>query len=630
MEQMDMKSMNVIENNIKKIKELFPDVVSEIIVNGETKLTIDFDSLKEELGAAIDTDKKERYQMSWPDKNRAKLLANSQITATLRPDINKSVNFDETKNLYIEGDNLDVLKLLRETYLGKVKMIYIDPPYNTGNDFVYADDFSISVEEYMTKSGQISEEGGKLFHNTESNGRFHTDWLNMIYPRLKIARDLLTDDGIIFISIDDAEVYNLKKVCDEIFGESNFVCNFIRKNKAGSGHDSASIAIEFDYILCYSKNIKECTINQEIVDISKDTKYKLQDEYVERRGKYYLRDLDYRGSYSEGLDYPIKTPEGTIIYSGGKFGKPNTWRWGKTKFDWGMKNGYIVFQKKADGWKVYIKQYQYVDNNDEPYKRTIPYRALVDFSNGQGSIECGELLGNNVFSYPKSTDLLCHLLKIGTQKDSLVLDFFSGSATTAHAVMKLNAEDGGSRRFILVQLPEVCDVQSEAYTAGYANICEIGEERIRRAGKLIKEENPNATNLDVGFRVLKLDSSNMQDVYYNPSAMTQTLLDATIDNVKPDRTPLDLLFQVMLDLGIELSARITEKQVNDKIYYTVNDNDIIACFDDNIDNDVITEIAKRQPLYAVFKDKSFATDSVGINNEQLFKTYSPATVIKVI
>lgn len=630
MEQMDMKSMNVIENNIKKIKELFPDVVSEIIVNGETKLTIDFDSLKEELGAAIDTDKKERYQMSWPDKNRAKLLANSQITATLRPDINKSVNFDETKNLYIEGDNLDVLKLLRETYLGKVKMIYIDPPYNTGNDFVYADDFSISVEEYMTKSGQISEEGGKLFHNTESNGRFHTDWLNMIYPRLKIARDLLTDDGIIFISIDDAEVYNLKKVCDEIFGESNFVCNFIRKNKAGSGHDSASIAIEFDYILCYSKNIKECTINQEIVDISKDTKYKLQDEYVERRGKYYLRDLDYRGSYSEGLDYPIKTPEGTIIYSGGKFGKPNTWRWGKTKFDWGMKNGYIVFQKKADGWKVYIKQYQYVDNNDEPYKRTIPYRALVDFSNGQGSIECGELLGSNVFSYPKSTDLLCHLLKIGTQKDSLVLDFFSGSATTAHAVMKLNAEDGGSRRFILVQLPEVCDVQSEAYTAGYANICEIGEERIRRAGKLIKEENPNATNLDVGFRVLKLDSSNMQDVYYNPSAMTQTLLDATIDNVKPDRTPLDLLFQVMLDLGIELSARITEKQVNDKIYYTVNDNDIIACFDDNIDNDVITEIAKRQPLYAVFKDKSFATDSVGINNEQLFKTYSPATVIKVI
>ena len=509
-------------------------------------------------------------------------------------------------------------------------MIYIDPPYNTGNDFVYADDFSISVEEYMTKSGQISEEGGKLFHNTESNGRFHTDWLNMIYPRLKIARDLLTDDGIIFISIDDAEVYNLKKVCDEIFGESNFVCNFIRKNKAGSGHDSASIAIEFDYILCYSKNIKECTINQEIVDISKDTKYKLQDEYVERRGKYYLRDLDYRGSYSEGLDYPIKTPEGTIIYSGGKFGKPNTWRWGKTKFDWGMKNGYIVFQKKADGWKVYIKQYQYVDNNDEPYKRTIPYRALVDFSNGQGSIECGELLGSNVFSYPKSTDLLCHLLKIGTQKDSLVLDFFSGSATTAHAVMKLNAEDGGSRRFILVQLPEVCDVQSEAYTAGYANICEIGEERIRRAGKLIKEENPNATNLDVGFRVLKLDSSNMQDVYYNPSAMTQTLLDATIDNVKPDRTPLDLLFQVMLDLGIELSARITEKQVNDKIYYTVNDNDIIACFDDNIDNDVITEIAKRQPLYAVFKDKSFATDSVGINNEQLFKTYSPATVIKVI
>ena len=629
MEQMDMKSMNVSENNIKKIKELFPNVVSEIIVNGETKLTIDFDLLKEELGAAIDTDKKERYQMSWPDKNKARLLANSQITATLRPDLDKSVNFDETKNIYIEGDNLDVLKLLRETYLSKVKMIYIDPPYNTGNDFVYADDFSISVEEYMTKSGQISEDGGKLFHNTDSNGRFHTDWLNMIYPRLKIARDLLTDDGIIFISIDDAEVFNLKKVCDEIFGESNFVCNFVRKNKAGSGHDSASIAIEFDYILCYSKNIKECSINQEIVDISKDPKYKLQDEYVARRGKYYLRDLDYRGSYSEGLDYPIETPDGTIIYSGGKFGKPNTWRWSKAKFDWGIKNGYIVFQKKTDGWKVYIKQYQYVDNNDEPYQRTIPYRALVDFSNGQGSIECGELLGSNVFSYPKSTDLLCHLLKIGTQKDSLVLDFFSGSATTAHAVMKLNAEDGGNRRFILVQLPELCDVNSEAYTAGYTNICEIGEERIRRSGKKVLSENNDKT-VDIGFRVLRLDSSNMQDVFYNPMSMTQSLLDATIDNIKTDRTPMDLLFQVMLDLGIELSAKIEEKQANGKIYYLVNDNDIIACFDDNIDNEVITAIAKMQPLYAVFKDKSFATDSVGINNEQLFKTYSPATVIKVI
>lgn len=610
---------------------MFPNVVTEVIKNGKTELAIDFDMLKQELSEFIISDKQERYQMMWPDKKKSVVLANSAISATLRPCKEESVDFETTKNLYIEGDNLDVLKLLRETYLGKVKMIYIDPPYNTGTDLVYEDDFSQSVEDYIKASGQYDEQGKNLFQNVESNGRFHTDWLNMIYPRLKVAKDLLTDDGVIFISIDDNELNNLKKVCDEIFGANNFVCNFVRKNKAGSGHDSNLIAIEFDYILCYAKSISACRINQEKVDIENDDKYKLSDEYVDRRGKYYLRDLDYKGSYSVSGDYPITTPDGSVIYSGGAFGKPNTWRWSKPKFEWGLQNGFIVFKKNEQGWKVYIKQYQFVDNCDQPYIRTNPYRALIEFSNGQGSTECGELLGNNVFSYPKSAALLQFLLNVGSDKDSIVLDFFSGSATTAHAVMQQNLDDGGNRRFILVQLPEIPDEKSEAHIAGYKNICEIGKERIRRAGKKIQEKNGiKAQNLDIGFRVLKLDSSNMQDVYYNPSLMTQSLLDTTIDNVKPDRTPIDLLFQVMLELGVELSAKIEEKEICGKKYYIVNGNDIIACFDDNLNNEVITEIAKLQPLYAVFKDKSFATDSVGINNEQIFKTYSPITKVKVL
>lgn len=631
-EKLDMKSMDITQENISKIQALFPSAVTEVMgEDGKVKLAIDFDVLKQELSADLISEKQERYQMTWPDKSKAKVLANSRITATLRPDKEKSVDFDNTQNLYIEGDNLDVLKLLRETYLGKVKMIYIDPPYNTGNDFVYEDDFAMSADDYAEISGQYDEQGNRLFVNAESNGRFHTDWLNMIYPRLKIARDLLSDDGVIFISLDDNEIYNCKKICDEVFGANNFLCNFVRKNKAGSGHDSGKLAIEFDYIMCYAKNISTDNINQEPVDTETDAKYKLEDDYVSERGRYYLRDLDYKGAYSEKMDYPITTPDGTIIYSGDGFGKPNTWRWSKEKFDWGVKNDYIVFKKTQGKWKVYIKQYQFVDNSGNKYTRTIPYRALIEFLNGQGTTDFNEVMETNAFSYPKSVGLLIHLMKIASEPNSIILDFFSGSATTAHAVMQLNTEDGGNRKFIMVQLPEKCDEKSEAYKAGYKTICDIGEERIRRAGKKIKEENGMlAQNLDTGFRVLKLDSSNMQEVYYNPSAMTQSLLDSTVDNVKSDRTPLDLLFQVMLNLGIELSAKIDEHMVNGKTYYAVNGNDIIACFDDDIDNDVITAIAKQNPLYAVFKDKSFATDSVGINNEQLFKTYSPSTVVKVI
>ena len=333
-------------------------------------------------------------------------------------------------------------------------MIYIDPPYNTGNDFIYKDNFKIDKEEYEDQIGLYDEEENMMFKNTDTNGRFHSDWCSMMYPRLKLAQSLLSDDGIIFISIDDNEFYNLKKICDEIFGESNFVCNFVRKNKSGSGHDSKKIAIEFDYILLYAKNYDMNNINQELMDVEKDNKYRLEDSHVSYRGKYYLRDLDYRGSYSESGDYPIICPDKSVIYPGGKFGKPNTWRWGKEKFEWGLKNDYIVFKKQPEAWKVYIKQYQFVDNNGEYYIRTIPYRALIDFSNGQGSLEFNSIMETNVFSYPKSINLIEHLLKIASNNDSIILDFFSGSSSTAHAVMQLNVEDGGNRKFIMVQLPK--------------------------------------------------------------------------------------------------------------------------------------------------------------------------------
>ena len=650
MDKLKMMSMDKVQANIEKIRALFPNAITEVLRDGKPTLAVDFDVLKQELADTLIDDRELRYQFTWPDKQKAVLLANEPINKTLRPvKIDEtiptgedsegnpycstgSVDFDNTQNLYIEGDNLEVLKLLQETYLGKIKMIYIDPPYNTGNDFVYNDDFAQDSDEYLESSGQLDEQGNRLFQNTESNGRFHTDWLNMIYPRLKLAKDLLADNGVIFISIDDNEQENLKKVCDEIFGGGNFLCNFVRKNKAGSGHDSSFIAIEFDYILCYVKNFQACLINQEIVDIENDQKYKMVDEFVKRRGKYYLRDLDYKGSYSESLDYPITTPDGNIIFAGGQYGKPNTWRWSKSKFEWGVKNGFIAFQKKSDGvWKVYIKQYQFVDNNDVPYQRTIPYRAHIDFSNGLGTIECTEFIGNNVFSYPKPTAMIKHLLKIGTQKNDLILDFFSGSATTAHAVMQLNAEDGGNRRFIMVQLPEVCDEKSEAYKAGYKNICEIGKERIRRAGAKIKEENGlTAQNLDIGFRVLKLDESNMKPVYYKSDNYEQARLDDFVDNIREGRTPLDLLFQVMLELGKPLSAKIEEKDIAGKHVFIVNGNDLIACFDNNVSEETVKAIAQLKPLYAVFRDSSLANDSTAANFDQIFATYSPATTRKVL
>ena len=437
----------------------------------------------------------------------------------------------------------------------------------------------------------------------------------MMYPRLKLARNLLTNDGVIFISIDDNEEFNLKKLCDEIFGEFNFICNFIRKNKSGSGHDSKNIAIEFDYILCYAKNIDEVKINQEPVNVDNDPKYKLVDEFVEERGKYYLRDLNYGGSYSEKMDYPIKTPEGSIIYSGGKKGKPNTWRWSEPKFKWGLKNHFIEFKKRDNNWKVYIKQYQFVDNNNKYYVRENPYRALIDFSNGKGSNDFNEIMEKNVFSFPKPIDLIEFIQKVGSNNDSIILDFFGGSSSTAHAVLKLNAK-GDKRRFILIQVPEATDEKSEAYKTGYKNICEIGKERIRRAGDKILEESDNK-DLDIGFKVFKLDSSNLEKWDPDYNNLEQTLL-TNKENVKPDRTELDLIYEIMLKYGIDLTLPI--EKINN--IYSIGYGALLICLDDNITKEIAEEIIKLKSdniTRVVFKESGFKSDADKTNIKETLR-----------
>ena len=437
----------------------------------------------------------------------------------------------------------------------------------------------------------------------------------MMYPRLKLARNLLTNDGVIFISIDDNEEFNLKKLCDEIFGEFNFICNFIRKNKSGSGHDSKNIAIEFDYILCYAKNIDEVKINQEPVNVDNDPKYKLVDEFVEERGKYYLRDLNYSGSYSEKMDYPIKTPEGSIIYSGGKKGKPNTWRWSEPKFKWGLKNHFIEFKKRDNNWKVYIKQYQFVDNNNKYYVRENPYRALIDFSNGKGSNDFNEIMEKNVFSFPKPIDLIEFIQKVGSNNDSIILDFFGGSSSTAHAVLKLNAK-GDKRRFILIQVPEATDEKSEAYKTGYKNICEIGKERIRRAGDKILEESDNK-DLDVGFKVFKLDSSNLEKWDPDYDNLEQMLL-INRETIKPDRTELDLIYEIMLKYGIDLTLPI--EKINN--IYSIGYGALLICLDENITKEIAEKIIKLKSdniTRVVFKESGFKSDSDKTNIKETLR-----------
>ena len=639
MDKLKMHTPNKADENFQKLAELFPNAVTETIdENGEVVRAIDKDMLMQEINCKVVDGREERYQFTWPDKKKSVLLANAPINKTLRPCREESVDFDTTENLYIEGDNLEVLKLLQETYLGKVKMIYIDPPYNTGNDFVYADDFSQSAEEYLENSGQFDDEGNRLVQNTERNGRFHTDWLNMIYPRLKLAKDLLSDDGVIFISIDDNEVANLKKICDEVFGNNSFVSNIIWQKKTGAS-DAKGIATITEVILvyCKDKGFFESTFtrNTESYDLNR---YKYTDEFVNKRGPYYIDNLDRGGlQYSDSLNYGIKCPDGTVTFPNGRTEFVNDgwiWKWSKQKIEWARENKFIEFRPsstKASGWSVCYKNYLKVDNENKPIERAAPHKNMItDILNANAAAGMKELFGtNNYFNYSKPYDLIKRLLSYVQLENSIILDFFSGSATTAHAVMQLNAEDGGNRKFIMVQLPEKTDEKSEAYKAGYKNICEIGKERIRRAAKKIAEENPEA-KFDGGFRVLKCDSSNMKEVYYNPAEYEPSLFSRLEDNIKEDRTPEDLLFQVMLDLGVLLSSKIEETTIAGKKVFNVEDNYLIACFDDNVTEEVITEIAKQKPYYFVMRDSSMANDSVATNFEQIFAAYSPDTVRKVL
>ena len=624
MEKLKMQSHDVIGSNTQKIAQLFPNCVTERLgKDGKPELAIDFEKLQAELSNEIITDGEERYQFTWPDKRAAIRLANTPTTMTLRPCRKESVDFDNTQNLYIEGDNLDVLKVLRETYLGKVKMIYIDPPYNTGNDFVYNDDFAQGKDDFEQSSGLFDEEGNQTIdpmqRNTESNGRFHTDWLNMIYPRLKVARDLLSDDGAIFISIDDYEEDNIKKIGNEIFGERNFVaCVAWQRNYAPiSLKKFFSESHEYCYI--YAKELNQFQMNLLPRSDKQNKDYKNPDN--DPRGVWKVGNLTV-GPAVEKQVYEIVGPTGR------KFLPPSgyCWRFTKEKFEEMRKDNRIWFG--MDGNNSPVPKLFLTEVQDGVTPMTL--WSFEEAGHNQiATRELRDIFGASIFTSPKPLKYLTRYLQIGLNKDSLILDFFSGSATTAHAVMKLNAEDGGNRKFIMVQLPEKTEEKSEAYKAGYKNICEIGKERIRRAAKKIKEEAGLLTqNLDTGFRVLKLDTSNMEDVYYTPQEFElQSLFN---ENVKADRTNEDLLFQVMLDLGIELSAKIESKQIAGKSVHFVDDNYLVACFDRDVNESTITEIAKLQPIYFVMRDASAANDNVIDNFEQIFKHYSPDTNCRII
>lgn len=642
MEHLNMQSMDKVAANVAKIRELFPNCVTERINNeGKLEHAIDFDMLKQELSDHVVDGLQERYQFTWPDKRKAILAANAPINKTLRPCREESVDFDNTENLYIEGDNLEVLKLLQETYLGKVKMIYIDPPYNTGNDFVYEDEFKQSADEYIDNSGQLDEEGNRLVANTESNGRFHTDWLNMMYPRLNLAKDLLSEDGVIAISIDENEVENLKRCCKEIYGESNYIATIISKMNPRGSQSSKDIAITHEYILVIAKS-KEYQVNGLELTEEQEKEYKYQDAM----GCYRLLGLRKRGADSRREDSPsmyfpiyydpdndnLSTIEkySVIIYPKLSDGTDGRWRWSKSKVE-REKNLLVVRAvKRGTEYEYDVFSKDYLSEN----KRRKPMSIWDDKEiNNEFATELLTDLfkEKKIFDYSKSLFLLKKLITVLRSADSLVLDFFSGSATTAHAVMQLNAEDGGKRNFIMVQLPEECAENSEAYKAGYKNICEIGKERIRRAGKKIKEENPLTTqNLDIGFRVLKCDSSNMEDVYFTPKEYMDKQQSLFIDNIKKDRSDEDLLFDAMLKLDTPLSSKIEKISIAGKTVYNVAQGHLMACFDKNVTDEVITAIAKEMPSYFVMRDSSQADDSVAINFEQIFNTYSPQTVRRVL
>ncbi len=630
MEKLTMHSVDGVTQNVERIAALFPDCVTERKdENGKVERAIDFDLLRQELSRDIIKDGEERYQFTWPGKREAIRLANAPTNCTLRPVREDSVDFDHTQNLYIEGDNLEVLKLLRETYLAKVKMIYIDPPYNTGNDFVYEDDFAQSYEDFKGKSGMFDENGNMLLdnyeRNNESNGRFHTDWLNLMYPRLKVARDLLTEDGVIFISIDDNEVENLKKICNEIFGDRSFIAQFIWEKRLNR-ENRKEVSVRHDYILCFSRQQAEDN-RRRVYQLPMNEK---------ALGNYANPDNDPRGPWKSDPAHAQAghgTPSQFYVLTapnGKKHELPSgrCWLYTQKEMERAISENRIWFGRDGNGVPR-IKTYLYAKERGLT-PETMLFAKDVS-TNEKAKNDLKDLFdGKAVFETPKPFELIISLLRISS-KDGLILDFFSGSCSTAHAVMQLNAEDGGKRKFIMVQLPEVTDENSEARKAGYANICEIGKERIRRAGKKIKAESPLTTqDLDIGFRVLRLDSSNMEDVYYTPDKFDPTTLTGLLDNVKPDRSDEDLLFQVMLELDIPLSASIVVEQLAGKRVFNVSDGHLIATFDKDVNESTVTEIAKRKPNFFVMRDASAANDNVLDNFEQIFRHYSPDTTCKIL
>ena len=623
MEKLKMQTADGVQDNISRIAELFPECITEVSDQmGGVKHSVDFDKLRQLLSSDIVEGNEERYQFTWPDKRKAILAANAPINATLRPCPEESVDFDTTQNLYIEGDNLDVLKCLKETYLHKVKMIYIDPPYNTGNDFVYEDDFAESASEYLANSGQFDEQGNRLVTNTESNGRFHTDWLNMIYPRLKVARDLLSEDGVIFISIDDHEVENLRKVCDEVFGECNFIATLVWERAFSPKNDAKYISNSHDYILMYTKDAEKFVIGRLERTAEANARYSNPDN--DPRGVWMSNDISVK-TYNASCDYPIITPSGKVVEPPAG----RCWSLSKNAFFERLQDNRIWFGPNGDNtprMKRFLSELKF----EGMAPTSILFYKDVGHSQ-EGAQEVVSLFGDKgVFDGPKPVRLLERLITLANLKeDSIVLDFFSGSATTAHAVMKKNAEKAKHSRFIMVQLPE--EVSDKKKDQGYKNICEIGKERIRRAGAKIKADSPLTTqHLDTGFRVLKLDSSNMKEVFYSPKDTTQQDLFSLVDNVKDDRTSEDLLFQVMLELGATLDSKIEESEVDGKTIYNVADGYLVACFDQKVTDEVVTAIAKMQPTYAVLRDTSLVDDATATNFEQVFKTYAPNTTTKIL
>ncbi len=626
MDKLRMQTANKADENFRKLAAMFPNAVTETInENGEVVRAIDKDVLMQEISCTVVDGNEERYQFTWPDKKKSVLLANAPINKTLRPCREESVDFDTTENLYIEGDNLEVLKLLQETYLGKIKMIYIDPPYNTGNDFVYEDDFAQSTDEYLANSGQFDEEGNRLVRNLDSNGRFHSDWLNMLYPRLRLAKDLLTDTGVIFISIDENEVQNMRKICDEIFGEQNFISQLGWQKVYSPKNQARYFSNDYEFVLCYCRNKDVFTLGMLPRTAAMNARYKNPDN--DPRGDWKPGDCVGNGERKNGY-YDVVSPLTGKVFN---VPKGKHWVYAPDTMKKMLAENRIYFGKDGNAFPA-VKQFL----SDVTGRRASSLLMYEDYGHtDMAKKDLIKLFSDLVqvpFDTPKPVKLIKMLGILGTEKDDIILDFFSGSATTAQAVMELNAEDSSShRKYVLVQIPELLEDNPGAEAIGLHTIADVGKERIRRAGKKIKEDSPLTTqDLDIGFRVLKCDTSNMKEVYYNPAEYEVNMFSQLEDNIKEDRTPEDLLFQVMLDLGVLLSSKIEETTIAGKKVFNVEDNYLIACFDSDVTEETIKAIAKQKPYYFVMRDSSMANDSVATNFDQIFATYSPDTVRKVL